>query len=103
MHKIYEDNFDRVPLSLLRYNWVLENIFTSPRAAYDAVKRLMDVSISLVLTILSFIIYPLVYLAIKLDDGGPVFIAQERVGEGNKVVKILKFRSMSRDDRGEYG
>ena len=103
MHKIYEDIFDRVPLSLLKYNWFLENISTSPRAGYDALKRIMDVSISLVLLIISLSLYPFVYLAIKLDDGGPIFIAQERVGESNKVVKILKFRSMSRDDRGEYG
>ncbi len=103
MHKIYEDIFDKVSLSLLRYNWFLENISTNPRTAYDALKRVMDILISLPLFALSLVAYPLVYLAIKLDDGGPLFISQERVGENNKTVKILKFRSMSRDDRGEYG
>ena len=103
MHKIYEDIFNRVPLSLLRYNWFLENISTTPRAAYDALKRIMDVSLSLVLFTISLIVYPFVFAAIKLDDGGPLFIVQERVGEGNKLIKILKFRSMSRDDRGHYG
>jgi exopolysaccharide biosynthesis polyprenyl glycosylphosphotransferase len=103
MHKIYEDIFDRVPLSLLRYNWFLENISTTPRAAYDALKRIMDVTLSLILFIISLILYPFVYLAIKFDDGGPIFITQERVGEGNKLIKIIKFRSMSRDDSGHYG
>lgn len=102
MHKIYEDIFDRVPLSLLRYNWFLENISSTPRGAYDALKRMMDVVISLVLFVISLLLYPFIYLAIKTDDGGPLFIAQERVGENNKPIKILKFRSMSRDDRGEY-
>lgn len=103
MHKIYEDIFSRVPLSLLHYNWFLENISTTPRVAYDGFKRIMDTSISLVLFILSLIVYPFVYIAIKLDDGGPIFIKQERVGENNKVIGILKFRTMSRDDGGDYG
>ncbi|MEK7148086.1 MAG: sugar transferase, partial [Patescibacteria group bacterium] len=102
MHKIYEDIFDRVPLSHLRHNWFLENISTTPRTAYDTLKRMMDASVSFVLFALSLIIYPFVYVAIKMDDGGPIFIRQERVGENNKVVQILKFRSMSHDDKGIY-
>lgn len=103
MHKIYEDIFDRVPLSLLRYNWFLENISTTPRAAYDAMKRIMDVAISLVLLAFSLPAYILVYIAVKLEDGGPIFIIQERIGEGNRPIRIIKFRSMSRNDHGEYG
>lgn len=102
MHKIYEDIFDRVPLSLLRYNWFLENISTTPRTAYDSLKRLMDITLSLALFGISLIVYPFVYAAIKLDDGGPMFITQERVGENNKLMRIHKFRSMARDDRGVY-
>src|SRR3989344_8567486 len=99
MHKVYEDIFDRVPLSLLRYNWFLENISTTHRTAYDAFKRLVDIAVSLTLSILSVVLYPIVFLAIKLDDGGEIFFRQERVGENNKVFKILKFRSMSPDGR----
>lgn len=102
MHKIYEDIFNRVPLSLLRYNWFLENISTTPRAAYDAVKRIMDIVIALPLLLVTGIVYPFVALAIRLEDGGPTFIAQERIGEGNKIIRIIKFRSMTTDDRGEY-
>lgn len=103
MHKIYEDIFDRVPLSILKYDWFLENISTSPRAGYDVLKRLMDISVSIVLLVVSFIAYPFVFFAIKFDDGGPIFITQERVGENNKLIKIIKFRSMSRNDEGRYG
>jgi len=102
MHKIYEDIFDRVPLSLLRYNWFLENISATPSVAYDTLKRLMDVTLSLILFTVSLLIYPFVYLAIKMDDGGPLFISQERMGERNQLVRILKFRSMAHDDRGHY-
>src|SRR3989344_702565 len=103
MHKIYESIFNRVPLSLLRYNWFLENISTLPRGTYDALKRLMDIAISLPLTALSLVFYPLVWLIIRFDDGGPLFIVQERVGECNKLIKIIKFRTMTADDSGRYG
>jgi exopolysaccharide biosynthesis polyprenyl glycosylphosphotransferase len=95
MHKIYEDIFDRIPLSLVQYNWFIENISISPKITYDFLKRVMDLSISLVLGALSLIVYPFVIVAIKLDDNGPVFIKQERVGQNNKIINIIKFRSMS--------
>lgn len=103
MHKIYEDIFDRVPLSLLRYNWFLENISTTPHAAYDALKRLMDITVSFILFIGSLAFYPFIYLAIKLNDGGPLFISQDRIGENNRLIKILKFRTMTGNDEGKYG
>jgi exopolysaccharide biosynthesis polyprenyl glycosylphosphotransferase len=100
-HKIYEDIFDRVPISLLNHDWFLENISTRPHRGYDALKRLMDISVSFVLSVVSIVIYPFIILAIKLEDGGDVFIYQERVGKNNKLIKIIKFRTMSGSDTGE--
>ena len=100
MHKIYEDIFDRVPLSLLKYNWFLENISFAQKIGYDALKRGMDIFLSLILGTASLIFYPFVILSIKLDDGGPIFITQERVGQNNKIIKIMKFRSMRVNDDG---
>lgn len=95
MYKIYEDIFDRIPLSLVKYNWFLENISTEQRVTYDAVKRIMDIVISVVVGIISLIFYPIVFVAIKLDDGGKIFFKQDRVGKNNKIISVLKFRSMS--------
>jgi len=102
MHKVYEDIFDRVPLSLLKYNWFLENISTSSRAIYDALKRIMDFVLSSILLIISLPFDLLAILAIKLDDGGPVFVIQDRVGQNNKMIRIYKFRTMSGNDQGNY-
>jgi len=37
-------------------------------------------------------------LLIKLEDGGPVFFVQRRMGRGNEFFDILKFRSMRQGD-----
>src|SRR3989344_2872536 len=100
MHKIYEDIFDRVPLSLLKYNWFLENISFAPKIGYDALKRGMDIFLSFILAIVSLVFYLFAVLLIKFDDGGPIFLTQERVGQNNKIIKITKFRSMSVNDDG---
>lgn len=101
MYKIYEDLFDRVPLSLVRYNWFLENISIESETAYDILKRIMDVLAALSVGLVSLFLYPLVALAIKLDDGGKIFFTQERVGKNNKVISIKKFRSMSNKEFGK--
>jgi len=97
-HRIYEDIFDRIPLSLVTYSWFLENISVSPSFSYDFLKRLMDVVLAIVLGVLSLVFYPFVYIAIKLDDGGSIFIWQDRVGKDRKTIRLYKFRSMSRNE-----
>jgi exopolysaccharide biosynthesis polyprenyl glycosylphosphotransferase len=100
LHKVYESVFDRIPLSLVKYNWFLENISLESRFTYDSLKRLMDIAVSLVLGVLSLLVYPFVALAIKLEDKGPIFIVQERIGRNNLPIRIAKFRSMSVNDDG---
>lgn len=97
-HRIYEDIFDRIPLSLVTYSWFLENISATQSFAYDFLKRLMDFILANILGALSILLYPFVYIAIKLDDGGPIFISQDRVGKDGKVIRLYKFRSMSRNE-----
>src|SRR3989344_1208545 len=100
-HRIYEDIFDRIPLSLVNYSWFLENISASSTFTYDFLKRLMDVVLALFLGAISLVFYPFVYVAIKIDDGKNIFIKQERIGQNNKNIKIVKFRTMSVDDEGD--
>ncbi|HEV2522300.1 MAG TPA: DegT/DnrJ/EryC1/StrS family aminotransferase [Candidatus Acidoferrales bacterium] len=45
-------------------------------------------------------IFALIALAIKLDDGGPIFFSQWRVGKGLRRFRLLKFRSMIADSAG---
>ncbi len=94
--------FDRVPLSLVNDTWFLENVSSTTKGVFDIFKRAMDVVLSVVGGIFSLIFYPFVYVAIKFDDKGPIFITQERIGKNNKIIKIKKFRSMMMDDGGKF-
>ena len=57
-------------------------------------KRAMDVCVSGAALLVLWPVFLLIALAIKLDDPGPVFYRQVRVGKGGKLFRIFKFRSM---------
>lgn len=57
-------------------------------------KRWLDLAVSLLVLILLGPLMLLIALAIKLEDGGPVFYRQERIGQGGRPYKLTKFRSM---------
>ncbi len=63
--------------------------------SYRVSKRLFDFGVALVLLIILSPLLVLIALAIKLDDGDPVLIAQKRIGLGGRPFKFYKFRSMT--------
>ncbi|MCR4274738.1 MAG: sugar transferase [Candidatus Campbellbacteria bacterium] len=101
MHKVYEDIFDRIPLSLVQHSWFLENISATRKFTYEFLKRAMDIVLSIPLLLVSFVLFPFVYLAIRLEDKGPLFISQDRVGRNNHVIRIFKVRTMTGSDSGD--
>lgn len=61
------------------------------------VKRLIDILLSTCGIILLSPIYLILMLAIRLDDPGPVFFRQKRVGIHKTYFDIMKFRTMKMD------
>ncbi len=61
------------------------------------VKRLLDVSLAGAALILLGPLMAVVALAIKLETPGGVFFVQDRLGRGNRLFKMYKFRSMRSD------
>ena len=57
-------------------------------------KRLVDIFLALVMTILLIIPMAVIALMVKLSSEGPVFYRQERVTTNNRRFMILKFRTM---------
>lgn len=98
---MYEQLYHRVPPSLVKEAWILENITTdAPHYAYDFLKRSIDVVGALILLIPCIVVFPLTALAIKLQDGGVVFYTTVRTGQFNRPVRIIKFRTMTGVDDG---
>lgn len=58
------------------------------------IKRFFDILLSLIALIILSPVLLIVAVAIKKEDGGPVFFRQERCTLNNKTFMILKFRSM---------
>ena len=59
-----------------------------------AVKRLFDIICSSVFLIPTFLMFPFIWLIIKIQSPGPLFFKQARTGIDGKTFMMLKFRSM---------
>lgn len=59
-----------------------------------AAKRAFDLGLALTALILLSPVCAVMAALIKLEDGGPVFFRQRRMGRGNAMFDILKFRTM---------
>jgi len=64
------------------------------RHGYFFVKRVFDLVFSLLGLIFCLPIWLVVAIAIKAEDGGPVFYKSTRIGKGGKEFTMYKFRSM---------
>jgi lipopolysaccharide/colanic/teichoic acid biosynthesis glycosyltransferase len=66
-------------------------------------KRLFDLALSAAGLVASAPLWALIAIAIRLEDDGPVFFSQERVGRHGRVFRALKFRSMIPDAEAATG
>ncbi len=73
---------------------VLESRVTGLTFEQALIKRACDIVVSLIAIIVSSPIMLLEALAIKLEDGGPVFFRQPRVTQDGRIFNVLKFRTM---------
>jgi sugar transferase (PEP-CTERM system associated) len=60
-------------------------------------KRMVDLLASALITLVTLPLMLAAAAAIALEDGGPIFYQQERVGKDGRIFKVLKFRSMRKD------
>jgi exopolysaccharide biosynthesis polyprenyl glycosylphosphotransferase len=93
----YETVTGKVPLSIIDQAWFLSNLSEGNKRGYELLKRTCDIIFSAVMGLASFIAYPFVILAIKLNSKGPIFFKQLREGKAGKNFYIVKFRTMIND------
>ena len=92
-----ESRHTRVDLERLAADWLAAAKANREGAVERSLRRLMDVALGLFLLLATLPLLILAALAIKLDSPGPVFYCQERVGQGGRVFRLFKFRSMRVD------
>ncbi len=99
MPVLYEEITGRVPIEHVGDNWYVAMPISHPltRTFNRMIKRGMDIVLASLglLFLLPFV--PFIALAIYLDSPGPIFYTQWRVGQGGRLFKAYKFRSMVPD------
>lgn len=99
--RLYETIFRRVPVSMLEEAWFIEHITRSARTVQNVVHRTIDLAMGCIVAVVWLTALPFVWLAIRVEDKGPLYVEQVRVGLHNKPVRIKKFRTMSGSDEGD--
>lgn len=76
-----------------------EKLYTPPKAkpVYDFCKRGFDLVFSLLALVLLSPVFLVVFVAIRIGDGGPAIYTQTRLTKNGKPFKMYKFRSMCVD------
>ena len=69
--------------------------------AYRRLRRAFDIAFALLALVATAPIFALAALAIKLEDGGPVFFTQRRVGRFGRLFTLYKLRTMKREQCGD--
>ena len=94
LDKFYENVTDRVPISIIREVWFLENISKIEGGGYETSKRIFDIIMGIILGLIAIVILPIVAIGIKIFDPGPIFYCQKRIGENGRAFTLIKFRSL---------
>jgi len=97
LSQAFEIISEKIPVSFVNHSWFLENLREKEKGFYDKVKRIIDVILTSIILLLTSPLWPFIIFAIKLDDRGPLFYFQERIGKEKKPFLLIKFRSMRKD------
>ncbi|HEX9018876.1 MAG TPA: exopolysaccharide biosynthesis polyprenyl glycosylphosphotransferase [Anaerolineaceae bacterium] len=96
MPQVYEDLLGRVPISLLRSDWILRSFVDEARAngLYELGKRIIDILGGWLGVCALVAVTPFIGVLILLESGWPIFYTQSRLGKNGREYRIIKFRSM---------
>ncbi len=67
---------------------------SEPTVSYRIVKRVLDVILSIVASIVVLPFMIIIAIIIKFDSKGPVFFVHNRIGHNGRPLPLYKFRSM---------
>lgn len=91
-HQIY---WNKIPLYRLNHTWLFQEGFRIAREpVFERFKRATDLLLAGIALVLVSPLLLLCAIAIKLDDRGPVFFTQTRIGKNRRPFRIIKLRTM---------
>ena len=96
-HHLYEEESGRLAIGDFKPSAIIFSREFKQGVVVRAIKRSMDLVLSLIGLTITLPLLVLIGILIKLDSPGPVFYRQVRVGLRAKPYIILKFRSMFTD------
>ncbi|MEM4168329.1 MAG: sugar transferase [Candidatus Caldarchaeum sp.] len=99
MPVLYEQLTGRVPIEHIGSNWYVAMPLHHPltRPFNRLIKRIFDIVGATLGLIFLALAFPFIALAIYIDSPGPIFYTQERVGQGGRIFRAYKFRTMVPD------
>jgi len=97
LSSFYERARGQVRIDSLRASWLIYGEGFRQGLMRTVVKRFFDLVASGILLVLALPVMLVTALAIVIEDRGPVFYRQIRVGQNGRQFKVTKFRSMRTD------
>jgi len=92
--KAYEKIMGKIPHNQVDEIWFVTNIQNNKNNFYDFFKRLFEVSLACFGLLILSPVFLIIFILIKLEDGGPFIYSHIRIGKNSKPFKIYKIRSM---------
>jgi lipopolysaccharide/colanic/teichoic acid biosynthesis glycosyltransferase len=96
---VYEEVFDRIPLSQLRPGWFMEHVPKQDPLLYGLVKRSLDLLGGIAMGIITIAAAPFIWIAQGFEGPGSLFIEQDRIGKDASRMRAYKFRSMRTNEK----
>lgn len=99
----YEFVTGRLLLESITPSWLIFSAGFRKNTIFSMIKRVIDVLFALIGLMTTSVFFPVIALAIKFDSPGPVFFRQQRVGQGERLFTLVKFRTMCQDAEAASG
>ena len=102
-NSFYEMATGKLDVKRVKQSWLIYSDGFQSSSHHRFVKRIIDYTLSLILSVLVFPLILVTSVLIKLESPGPIFFSQERMGKDRKNYKMYKFRSMRTDAEKQSG
>jgi len=91
---LHEEIAEEIPIDHIDDAWLMNAAMNSSVIHIRKVKRIMDITISLVGLVATLVITVPAALAVRLTSRGPILYRQRRLQQGGRPYTLLKFRTM---------